>query len=133
MPMRQWGMSILIDLTRLGEALADFDHAYLMTVSGAGDVKVNTVDPVVTPDGLVLSGNWGVQARENVALHPNVTLVWPPRVFHGHTLIVDGTATATDATIVVAPAKAILHRPADHADGPAYADRDTCVQDCRNV
>lgn len=126
-------MTILIDLARLGEATAEFDHAYLLTVSPAGDIKVNTVDPVVGPDGVRLNGNWGVQARANIASQPAVTLVWPPRDFHGFTLIVDGTASEQGEAIVVAPAKAILHRPADHADGPVWAVTDACAQDCRGV
>lgn len=126
-------MTILIDLGRLGEAAAEFDHAYLLTVSDAGAIKVNTVDPAVGPNGIRLTGAWGVQARANIAAQPAVTVVWPPRDFHGFTLIVDGSAALDGDAIVITPAKAILHRPAAHADGPAWAVNDACVQDCRGV
>lgn len=125
-------MSIVVDLGRLAETLTQFDHAYLLTVSDAGLVKVNAVDPVVT-EGAVAVPSTHLQARLNIDHSPAVTLVWPPRERHGYTLIIDGTASYTADTIVVAPATAILHRPADHADGPAWADRDGCVQDCRSV
>lgn len=126
-------MSIRVELSRLAETLGDFDHAYLLTPSADGVIKVNTVDTAASERGVVIDAGGMMQARLNIAANPTVTLVWPPRVFHGHTLIVDGTASATADEIVIVPATAILHRPDAHADGPVWADRETCVQDCRDV
>lgn len=125
-------MSIKVDLARLAETTADFDHAYLLTVSSAGIVKVNAVDPVVTESSVTIPST-SMQARLNLDANPAVTLVWPPTVRHGHTLIVDGHGVHDASTITVHPETAILPRPGDHADGPAWADKDGCVQDCRNV
>lgn len=47
---------------------------------------------------------------------------------HGHSLLVDGTAVATDEAVVLTPESAVLHRPADHADGPVAGDG--CGHDC---
>ena len=46
-----------------------------------------------------------------------MTLVWPPREPGGYSLLVDGVATVDESTITVAPAKAVLHRPAAGPDG----------------
>ena len=121
-------MTIHIDIAKLGIALQDFDHAYLLTVSVEGLVKVNTVDPVVDGETLRIDIP-AVQARSNISANPTVTIVWPPRERHGHTLIVDGEATSTPDAILVRPGHALLHRPAAHADGPAPRADDLGVED----
>lgn len=107
-------MSIPVDVTRLGETLADFGPGYLLTVSPSGRVKVLTVDPRVGDGLLVLSGPSGGSAA-NIAAHPAVTVVFPPREPKGYSLIVDGTARAAGDDFEVTPESAILHRPAAHA------------------
>jgi len=126
-------MSIVVDPAQLAETLTQFGHAYLLTTDAAGVVKVNTVEPSVVGDAVVIGGPGMMQARLNVGVHAFATLIWPPVVHHGHTLIVDGTAAFDDASISITPSRAVLHRPAEHADGPAWSDNGTCVQDCRTV
>ena len=60
-----------------------------------------------------------------------MTVLFPPLEQRGYTLIVDGTAEVTDDGIAVRPATAVLHRPADHADGPAAPGG--CGNDCAPV
>ncbi len=55
-----------------------------------------------------------------MAANPLVTLIWPTPQRHGFSLIVDGTATATDGGIGILVDHAVLHRPSSHADGPAW-------------
>lgn len=107
-------MSIPVDLTRLGEALADFGSGYLLTVSPPGRVKVLTVDPRVVDGRLLLSGPSGGSAA-NLATNPTVTAVFWPLEARGFSLIVDGTARAVGDDFEVTPESAILHRPAAHA------------------
>jgi hypothetical protein len=113
-------MTIPVEFAQLAKTLESFDHAYLLTVSADGIVKVNAVDPVLTADAVVIEAA-GLQARLNAEHNPAVTLVWPPTVRHGHTLIVDGTAVVADTSIVIHQTSGLLHRPGAHADGPAWA------------
>lgn len=126
-------MSIPVDPKDLAAALADFEAGYLLTVSGDGRVKAVTVEPTATATELVIAGVSRGSAR-NIADNPHVTVVFPPREHHGFTLIVDGTATAGEEEIRVAPEAAVLHRPASHADGPLPTqDAGACGNDCRPV
>ena len=126
-------MSIPVKPEDLAGALADFDAGYLLTVSDDGRVKVVTVEPSATATELVIAGVSRGSAR-NIAGNPRVSVVFPPREHHGFTLIVDGTATVDDEAIRVVPEAAVLHRPAEHADGPLPAqDADSCGNDCRPV
>ena len=112
-------MTIPVEFGQLAKTLESFDHAYLLTVSAEGLVKVNAVDPVVTADAVVVEAA-GMQARLNVAGNPVMTLVWPPTIRHGHTLIVDGTASVVDRSIVIHQTSGLLHRPGAHSDGPDW-------------
>lgn len=112
-------MTIPVEFDELAKTLESFDHAYLLTVSDEGIIKVNAVDPVVTADAVVVEAA-GMQARLNVAGNPVVTLVWPPTVRHGHTLIVDGTAVVEGGNIVIHQTSGLLHRPGAHSDGPDW-------------
>ncbi|HET8604168.1 MAG TPA: pyridoxamine 5'-phosphate oxidase family protein [Marmoricola sp.] len=126
-------MSIPVDPKDLAGALADHDAGYLLTVSPDGRVKAVTVEPTATAEALVIEGVSRGSAR-NIAGNPHVTVLLPPRVHHGFTLIVDGTATVSDEQITVTPEAAVLHRPAAHADGPLpVSAADDCGNDCRPV
>jgi len=105
-----------VELGDLRARLAEFDVAYLVTVSDSGRAHVLSVWPEASDAGLVVDG-CGRHSQENVATHPDVTLVWPPAAPGGYSLLVDGSATVDGSTITVAPAKAILHRPAAGPDG----------------
>ena len=109
-------MSVKVELGELATTLADFDVAYLVTVSEEGRAHVLSVWAEPTPDGLVVEGV-GRHTQANATAHPDVTLVFPPLEAGGYTLLVDGRASVADTTVTVVPAKAILHRPAAAPDG----------------
>lgn len=119
-------MSIPVEISALADALSDFGSGYLLTASAEGRVKVVTVDPVL--EGGVLRCAPSRGTARNLASGHAATLVFWPREPHGHSLLVDGTAVATDEAVVLTPESAVLHRPADHADGPVAGDG--CGHDC---
>ncbi|HRW18432.1 MAG TPA: hypothetical protein P5181_06265 [Dermatophilaceae bacterium] len=125
-------MSIPVDLARLGDVLGDYGAGYLLTASPEGRVKAVTVHPYAAHGHLVVpSPSRGTSA--NLAGNDKVTIIWAPLQAKGYTLIVDGTAAeASDGLgFLVTPQTAVLHRPADHADGPPPPDG--CGHDCRPV
>ena len=109
-------MSIPVDVADLNTALADFGAGYLLSVSTAGRVKSVTVEPRVV---------------DNVQANPQVTVLFPPLAPRGYTLLVDGEASVEGDDVRVAPAGAVLHRPAAHSDGPGPPDG--CGHDCKPV
>ncbi|MGH3347900.1 MAG: pyridoxamine 5'-phosphate oxidase family protein [Nocardioides sp.] len=123
-------MSIPVDIERLGEVMADHGPGYLLTASGDGRVKAVTVEPTLVDGVLRCPASRGTAA--NLAANPAATLLFPPRAERGHTLLVDGTASADDEGIAFVPRSAVLHRPASHADGPADSIGD-CGNDCAPV
>ncbi len=106
-------MSIPVEIERLAEALADRGAGYLLTASADGRVKAVTVEPTLIDGVLHCPASRG--SARNLDAHPAATLLFPPTEPRGHTLLVDGTATAGDDGIRFTPASAVLHRPADHA------------------
>lgn len=129
-------MSIVVDLQRLSETLADYPYGYLLTTSG-GAVKAVTITATVLDDRVVIPTGSGGSAR-NLAENSTATLLFPPTQHHGYSLIVDGSAAATDEGFTVTPARAVLHRPADHNDLATDADAEvahthdsTCGHDCQ--
>jgi Pyridoxamine 5'-phosphate oxidase len=123
------GMSIPVEIPKLAEALADFGAGYLLTAAADGRVKAVTVEPTLV-DGVLRCPTSRGSAR-NLAANPAATLVFWPRQDHGYSLLVDGTAVADDEAIAFTPETAVLHRPADHADGPVAGDG--CGHDCAPV
>jgi hypothetical protein len=109
-------MSVKVELGELAAALADFDVAYLVTVSDEGRSHVLSVWAEPADAGLVVEGV-GRHTQQNASTHPDVTLVFPPLQQGGYTLLVDGRASVDDTTVTIAPSKAILHRPAVSPDG----------------
>lgn len=122
-------MSIPVDIADLKAVLEDFGSGYLLTTTD-DRIKVVTVDPTYDDSALMVSGP-GRGTLRNLAANPAVTLVFPPRQPKGHTLLVDGTATAHGEDVRVEPVSAVLHRPASHADGPLPTDG--CGHDCAPV
>jgi hypothetical protein len=121
-------MSIPVELERLGEQIARYGPAYLLTV--ARDGRPHAVSASVEwSEGALLAG-LGRRTAENIAERPLVTLLWPPAERGGYTLIVDATALlegageAQHARLV--PTRGVLHRPAaeDRASAP------DCAADC---
>lgn len=121
-------MSVKVDLDQLAGALTDFAFAYLVTVDDSYHAHTVAVEPVLV-DGILDVGPVGGGTRENLAQHDGVTLVWPPRVPGGYSLIVDGRGQpiADDARLRIAPSRAVLHRRAA-PDSPATATG--CLHDC---
>jgi len=106
-------MSVPIELSALAEHLgARGPVAYLVTVSPEGMPHVVSVSPRLV-EGTVLVGA-GRRTLANLAGHPSVTLLWPAAPGAGYSLILDGQAAAhpdaAEATIVVRPTAAVLHR-----------------------
>ena len=122
-------MSIAVDLDGLEQALADFGAGYLLTTAGDGRVKAVTVEPACV-DGILLVGP-SKGSASNLSTNPTATVLFPPRKAQGYSLIVDGTAAATDAGIAVTPQSAVLHRPASHSDGPPPPTG--CQNDCTRL
>lgn len=122
-------MSIPVEIPKLADALADFGAGYLLTASPDGRVKAVTVEPDLFGGVLRCPASRGTAA--NLDHNPRATVVFWPREEHGYSLLVDGTATATDDGIDVTPESAVLHRPAAHADGPVAGDG--CGHDCAPV
>lgn len=63
--------------------------------------------------GPVLVVGAGRRTAANIAIHSQVTLLWPYSPDHpGHSLLVDGTAVLADdgEQLVITPQSAILHR-----------------------
>jgi hypothetical protein len=111
-----WGMSVKVDVGELEATLRDYRFAYLVTVGDGARAHVLAVSPVLHDGALVVDGV-GRHSQANAAGHPEVTLVWPPPLPDGYSLLVDGSATVDGSTITIRPAKAVLHRPAPDAEG----------------
>ena len=114
-------MSIQVSLDQLrDEIAARGSAAFLVTVGERGP---HVVSVRIGWDGDVLAAGAGDRTAANVGAAPAVTLLWPSPSFEEMSLLVDGTATATDGTVRIEPSKAVLHRSAAGAgDGP------TCVK-----
>jgi hypothetical protein len=130
-------MSIPVDVADLERALADFGAGYLLTVGGDARVKVVTVEATIR-DGVLLVAGPGKGTIANLVGNTSTTLVFPPPLPRGFTLLVDGTAEVAGEDVRITPTGAVLHRPSMHADGPpppasAGAQTDSCGNDCAPV
>ncbi|MGV0634846.1 pyridoxamine 5'-phosphate oxidase family protein [Mycolicibacillus trivialis] len=117
------------DLDRLAAALADYDFAYLVTVSETEHSHAVAVNPVLRegPDGVIEVGAVGGSTAKNLARQPEVSLVWPPRDPADYSLFVDGRATVADGTATLVPIRAVLHRRAKPGSKAAV---EGCLHDC---
>ena len=126
-------MSIVVDLDQLATTLHAYPYGYLLT-SRKGAVKAVTVTASVV-DGQVDIPVGSSGSARNLSDNPTATLLFPPTAPRGYSLIIDGTASATERGFSLAPAKAVLHRPADHGDAPAgdpmHTHDSDCGHDCR--
>src|SRR5512144_1007241 len=105
-------MSVKVDLTALANKMADYDFAYLLTVSDDQRPHAVAVQPVMR-GRVVAVGSLGNRTLANLAARPEVTLLFPPRELDGYSLIVDGRAATDRGGTCIEPAHAVLHRPAD--------------------
>ncbi|OJZ73953.1 hypothetical protein BRW65_11345 [Mycobacterium paraffinicum] len=119
-----------VDVERLAAALPDYPFAYLVTVDDDYRVHTVTVEPRLR-DATLDIGLIGGRTRQNLAQRRDVTLLWPPTEPGGYSLIVDGTASISDAgdavRLEVAPTRALLHREADPGSPGAAKG---CLHDC---
>ena len=120
-------MSVKVDIDRLADELANYTFAYLVTVGDDFRAHTVAVEPVLA-GGVIDVGPVGGSTRRNVESHCIVTLVWPPSLPGGYTLIVDGEGrpAEADAPLQVVPSRAVLHRKA----APGIATKPGCKDDC---
>jgi hypothetical protein len=119
-------MSIPVDLDQLATALEEFGAAaYLLTTGD--DHRPRVAHITVRLDAGVLHGEVGKRTAANAVARPAVSLLWPPAVRGGMSLIVDGDAAVAGTAVAVTPTWAVRHRPAP-APGPV-ADG-ACGADC---
>lgn len=104
-------MTVKVDLEQLAEVLADFTFAYLITVSDEHHAHTLAVDPVLR-DGTLEISSVRTSTRRNLSRRSGVTLLWPPRVADGYTLIIDGHGEIDGDVLRVVPEHAVLHRKA---------------------
>jgi len=113
-------MSYPVQPADLGRAFEDYVDGYLLTVTADSATRATGVRPTFR-DGKVVVGA-GRTSSANAAERPKVTLLCPPTVAKGFTLLVDGTAMVAGDEIVIDVTSAVLHRPPFHADGPPPPD-----------
>ena len=102
-------MSVLVDVADIPARLAEFDRGYLLT-SKDGLVKAVSIRAVPEDGGLRIPTP-GRGSVANVDANPNVTLVFPPLVDPGMSLLVDGIGSVDGEDVLVAPTGAVLHKP----------------------
>lgn len=77
---------------------------------------------------VALPSRWGESQEAGLR---EITLLWPPSVPGGYSLIVDGTASSetgdSGAVLAVTPTRAVLHRP-DRAVTPGSSCEADCIQ-----
>lgn len=121
-------MSVPVPLERLQHATAEHDGGYLLTVTD--DARPHAVHVTPVWEQAVLVVEVGARTAANAAVHPAVSLLYPPREAGGYSLIVDGTATVAPGegkrAVRIVPSKAVQHRPAAAPD-PTRACADDCV------
>jgi hypothetical protein len=122
-------MSITVALERIRQETARFTFApYLLTIGDDGGPHAVAVDAAWEHDRLAMGV--GKRSAHNASARPQVSLLWPPNEPGGYTLIVDGTAAAIgDDRLSVAPARAVLHRPATESTPM----KPGCTADCVRI
>jgi hypothetical protein len=103
-------VSVAVAIEDLAAALAEYPWGYLLTVADDGRPRVRAV-PTRFVDGR-LCCDTGDGARRNVAVRPNVTMVFPPTDAGGMSLIVDADAEEVGQGVALTPTSAVLHRAA---------------------
>ena len=121
-------MSIPVSIDKLRDEVARFGSTpYLLTVTE--DDRAHATAVSVEWDGDELVMGIGGRSSRNAALHPNVSLLWPPFEPGGYSLISDGVARDLgNERMAYAPTKAVLHRPAPGQQASALEG--DCSSDC---
>lgn len=122
------GMSIVVDLDKLADAVARHATAFLL-VSADERPHVGEVE-VRVRDGVVAIARPGRTSTAVVAERPKVTLLLPPYEPDGYTLLIDGTAEVVDDEMLLTPSHAVLHR---RPRPDSQASPTGCEGDCRPI
>jgi hypothetical protein len=120
-------MSTKVDLHELADTMRDYGFAYLLTVTDDQRTRAVAVTPSAGADGLTFTDGLGRGTRANLAVRPDVTLLWPPPDAAGYTLIADGRVTVADDVATFVAQHAVLHRPADHGTPSGSGCGNDCV------
>ena len=103
--------------------------AYIVTVDGGGAPHV--VHAEVHRHGAGLVAAVGRHTADNAESRPRVSILYPARDPASYSLIVDATATvepsAGGSRLLLAPTRAVLHRPAPAPDPAASPCGSDCV------
>jgi hypothetical protein len=150
-------MSIRVDLGELQQHAAVRPFAYLLTTNDDARPHAIAVSPafVVAPAGGDPNASQGTpdhlevdaagRTARNATARPHVSLVWPPDVEGGYSLVVDADAVVADdptadsgVRIGLRPTSAVLHRPAPPAGGEtteaeAAGRGSDCTADCIRI
>ena len=122
-------MSIPVDLSKLAEVMGRYRFAYLLTASERGAPHALAVTPALQGGELVVN-EAGRRTRDNAQQRPDVALVWPPLSAADYSLIVDGQAVVSGASLRITPVRAVLHRPALSREPAAPG---ACGSDCAQI
>ncbi|HET7174232.1 MAG TPA: hypothetical protein VFI30_08180, partial [Nocardioidaceae bacterium] len=119
-------VSVPVDLDRLGETMARYRFAYLLTVGEDRRAHAVATSPVLESGRLIVREP-GRRTTTNAAANPAVSLVWPPADPADYSLIVDASAVAAGEVLALAPTRAVLHRAAQPGSEPGATG---CASDC---
>jgi hypothetical protein len=108
-------MSTKVALHELADTMRDYGFAYLLTVTDDQRTRAVAVTPSAGEAGLTFTDGLGRGTRADLAVRPDVTLLWPPQDAAGYTLIADGRVSITDDVATFVAQHAVLHRPADRS------------------
>ncbi len=115
-------MSIKVEVTELAAELERYGNApFVMTSSGKGRPHIIQL-LVGLVDGKIVARP-GRSCSRNIAVQPELSLLWPAFAEGEYSLIVDGVAELVGddavsdepAQMIITPTSGILHRPATEA------------------
>jgi hypothetical protein len=109
-------VSVEVPIPQLFDGIAEWGFGYLLTVTEDERTHLIALAPAVRDDGdrQVLRFEAGAgRAGRNVAVRPQVTIVFPPHPDSaGMSLVVDGEAIVDGDFVDVRPTWAVMHRKA---------------------
>jgi hypothetical protein len=101
-------MSVPVPLHELAAQIERFGNTpFLLTVSPEAQPRATSVR--VEWQGRVLMTGAGQRTSANIRENDVVVLLWPAAVPGEHALIVDGWAEIHGGSVLIQPAKAVLH------------------------
>lgn len=112
-------MSVPVELEELAARISERSmDPYLLTSDDDGRPHATAI--ALRWDDARLVGPCGRSSGRNAGARPGVSVLWPPEVVGGYSLIVDADATVEESggarLVRLAPTHAILHRPAEVPD-----------------